>query len=423
MSEPIKYRILFCLHKHDKKMDPQLQCRVKWNSSKCMVTLNTGYRVDPDRWDVQSQRCRPNSFHGSRRIPGATINAEILRYTDAVEQLFSEFSAKNLFPSTADVKAGLQAKLSYQEEQKDENVFLHFEQFCIEQGNKNAWSDSTYMKWHVFRNHLMNWKPDLKWSDFDENGLTSFIKYLREDRNHKNSTIKKLLSFLRWFLAWADQKNLLVTTDYRTFKPKFKGQEQRRVIFLTWDELMSLWAWDATEKPLHGQVRDIFCFCCFTSLRYSDAVNLRWSDVKEDSIVITAVKTAEPLEIQLNKWSRELLWKYVDESQPDDRVFPYISNQVVNRYLHEICKDCGINTPIHTTWYRGSERHDEVHQKWELVSSHCGRRTFICNALAMGISPTIVMQWTGHSDYESMKPYIGVAQDTKAAAMALFEKK
>jgi hypothetical protein len=33
-----------------------------------------------------------------------------------------------------------------------------------------------------------------------------------------------------------------------------------------------------------------------------------------------------------------------------------------------------------------------------------------------------VMQWTGHSNYRSMQPYIGVTQETKAAAMEVFEK-
>ena len=41
----------------------------------------------------------------------------------------------------------------------------------------------------------------------------------------------------------------------------------------------------------------------------------------------------------------------------------------------------------------------------------------------MGIPPTVVMQWTGHSDYAAMQPYIGVSQDTKAAAMELFNTK
>ena len=134
------------------------------------------------------------------------------------------------------------------------------------------------------------------------------------------------------------------------------------------------------------------------------------------------MKTASSVEIQFNQWSSELIGRYVDEAFRDDRIFPPISNQVMNRCLHEICKDCGIDTPVHRTWYKGNERHDEVKPKYELITTHCGRRTFICNALAMGIPPSVVMQWTGHSDYKSMQPYIGVSQETKEAAMAVFEK-
>ena len=49
------------------------------------------------------------------------------------------------------------------------------------------------------------------------------------------------------------------------------------------------------------------------------------------------------------------------------------------------------------------------------------RRTFICFALSSGIPPQVVMKWTGHSDYKAMKPYIDIAEKTKANAMALFE--
>ena len=45
------------------------------------------------------------------------------------------------------------------------------------------------------------------------------------------------------------------------------------------------------------------------------------------------------------------------------------------------------------------------------------RRTFICFALASGIPPQVVMKWTGHSDYKSMKPYIDIATRTKSDAM------
>ena len=50
------------------------------------------------------------------------------------------------------------------------------------------------------------------------------------------------------------------------------------------------------------------------------------------------------------------------------------------------------------------------------------RRTFICFALSSGIPPQVVMKWTGHSDYQAMKPYIEIAEKTKADAMKLFEQ-
>ena len=57
----------------------------------------------------------------------------------------------------------------------------------------------------------------------------------------------------------------------------------------------------------------------------------------------------------------------------------------------------------------------------EMLGTHAGRRTFICFALSSGIPPQVVMKWTGHSDYSAMKPYIDIAEKTKANAMSLFE--
>lgn len=68
----------------------------------------------------------------------------------------------------------------------------------------------------------------------------------------------------------------------------------------------------------------------------------------------------------------------------------------------------------------GGKRVDEVLPKYALLSSHAGRRTFICNALSLGIPPQVVMKWTGHSDYKVMKPYIDIADETKISAMERF---
>jgi hypothetical protein len=59
---------------------------------------------------------------------------------------------------------------------------------------------------------------------------------------------------------------------------------------------------------------------------------------------------------------------------------------------------------------------------YELIGIHTGRRTFICNALSMGISPSHCHELYWHSDYKAMKPYIDVAVDIKAEAMKKFNQ-
>ena len=83
----------------------------------------------------------------------------------------------------------------------------------------------------------------------------------------------------------------------------------------------------------------------------------------------------------------------------------------------------GFDAPVRIVRYRNAIREDIVQPKYELLGTHAARRTFICNALMMGIAPSVVMQWTGHSDYDSMKPYIAIADRARKNAMSLFDQK
>ena len=135
---------------------------------------------------------------------------------------------------------------------------------------------------------------------------------------------------------------------------------------------------------------------------------------------MTTIKTGDSVSIKLNKNALAILEKYKDVPFPGNRALPSYTNQAMNRSLKELCQLAGIDEPIRITTYKGSTRKDEVHPKWELVGTHTGRRTFIVHALSMGISPSVVMKWTGHSDYKAMKPYIDIVDSAKDEAMAKF---
>lgn len=140
-------------------------------------------------------------------------------------------------------------------------------------------------------------------------------------------------------------------------------------------------------------------------------------------VLLTTKKDTDTVKIELNKFSKSILDKYRGMSFPHNHPLPIISEQRMNEHLKEIGEICGFNSPVRFTYFKGSERIDEVYAKYEKLSTHAGRRTFICNALMLGIAPQIVMKWTGHSDYAAMKPYIEIADKAKENAMSLFDKK
>ena len=51
------------------------------------------------------------------------------------------------------------------------------------------------------------------------------------------------------------------------------------------------------------------------------------------------------------------------------------------------------------------------------------RRTFVVHALEEGMSPQIVMSFTGHEEYDSLKPYIAITDKTRKNLMTTMFRK
>ena len=150
-------------------------------------------------------------------------------------------------------------------------------------------------------------------------------------------------------------------------------------------------------------------------------MKLRKVDVRDTYIEITTQKDSDAVKIDLNKYSKEIIKKYKKNPFAKEFVLPRVHNAVLNRYLKEIGKICEIDTPITKISFEGATRKEETKPKYEYITSHTGRKTFICLALSMGIPPTTVMAWTGHDSFEDMKPYIRITDEAKAREMAKFD--
>ena len=429
----IKRNIIFALESRKKDGVPIVEnvpIRMRVNFASQRIEFTTGYRIDVAKWDGDKQRVK-NGCTNKLKQSASEINAALLGYYTELQEIFKRFEVAEIMPSPAEVKEAFNNRHGQNEKTElasadtsnvPSNFYEAFDDFVRVCGRQNDWTHSTIEKFAAVKNHLKNFRSELSFDFFDEEGLTEYVQYLREVREMRNSTIGKQLSFLKWFLRWSFKQGMHSNNAYDTFKPKLKDT-QKKIIFLTWEELNKLREFKIppTKQALE-RVRDVFLFQCFTGLRYSDVFNLRRSDIKGDHIEVTTVKTSDSLIIELNDHSRAILEKYKDVEFENNKVIPVITNQKMNNYLKELAELAEINEPVQQTYYKGNERIDEVTPKYALLGTHAGRRTFICNALALGIPPQVVMKWTGHSDYKAMKPYIDIADDIKANAMSKFNQ-
>ncbi len=426
----LKRNIIFALESRKKNGIPIIEnvpIRMRVIFSGKRIEFTTGYRIDVAKWDSAKERVINGSTNKLDQT-ASEINADLLRYYSEMQSVFKEFEVQNISPTPEQVKDAFNARINpvIDDEIKPDALNVDFKkafnEFVKECGKQNNWTNSTYQKFSAIKNHLKSFKSELTFDYFDEKGLNNYVEFLRKNKNMRNSTIGKQLGFLKWFLRWSFTKGYNKNSAYDGFKPKLKNSP-KKVIFLTWDELTQLREYQIPEQKQYlERVRDVFLFCCFTGLRYSDVFNLRRSDIKDNHIEVTTVKTADSLIIELNNHSKSILNKYKDIAFQDQKALPVISNQRMNDYLKELAELAGIDEPVRETYYKGNERIDVISPKYSLLGTHAARRTFICNALSLGIPANVVMKWTGHSDYKAMKPYIDIADDIKANAMSKFNQ-
>ena len=414
----IKHSISFFLQKVYSRTgngEGQIRLRVRWNGN--TYQANSGYTIQPERWE--NGRCKRNAFN-SRGVSASDINRQLAALEGIVEDIFKAFEVADTVPSLDVFKAEFAKRTGKGGSVKDcgnfEKALLDF---VVSQERTHSWTPGTVVKFGTLRRHIRSMRGEMRMKDFNKKFYEEYISYLLR-RGLKNTYIMKFWKILTWFLRWADKNGLLDDKSYLDFTPRLKTVRDKEVVYLTWDELMKVYGCVFPRgKEYLARVRDVFCFQCFTSLRYSDVAKLKRSDIVDGVIKVVTKKTGDTISIELNKYSSAILEKYKDEEKP----LPVVSNQRMNVWLKEVCYVAGIDTPVTEVYYRGSERVEETRPKYECVASHTGRRTFICNALTMGIPPSLVMEWTGHSDYKAMKPYIKIADKEKARAMKLFDER
>ena len=421
----IRHGISFIVDREKGRPDGKLRMRVRWGRD-LRVAVNLGYRVTLDRWSMDSQRCKANTTHGPRKDPASEINAAIQRYEQAAETAFRALEGAGSEPSADEYRKALRAALGRADEPSGRTLRSYVEEFVTSRSAEQGWSDHSR---ETIRNTLLGIPkayPGLTIGRMaTEDWLSSWVSDMVRN-GRLNTTIRTRLATAKMFLRWAQRKGYADAERAGAYSPRIKTIPHE-VVWLEWDELMAVFRADIppdVRRHHDAMARDMFCLSSFTSLRISDLRNLKWTDIDGAGIHRVLQKTAKPITIELNRYSRAIIERWRERTGAGTHVFgEYIPhNSVLIDGIRRLAKRLGLDRPVTETYFVGAERRERTEPLYDRLTMHCGRRTFICNALEMGIPPQVVMQWTGHSDYKSMKPYIAVSDRAKASAMANFDK-
>lgn len=251
-------------------------------------------------------------------------------------------------------------------------------------------------------------KKDFKFGEVNIVFYNNFVAFLQAE-NYSQNNIGKHIKMLKTFLTEASRQHYPVDPCFKDFKV---FREEVDTIALDEAELQQIKDKDLSHTPHLDRVRDWFLLLCWTGCRFSDLEKIGKTDIKDGLITFRQQKTNNKVVIPLHPVVLEILEKYeYDMPEP-------ITNQRFNEYIKNVCELAGIDGLETLTITRGGKLTTETYKKWELVSSHTGRRSFCTNMYKRGLPTIMIMSISGHRTEKSFLSYIKVKQEEHAAMMA-----
>lgn len=302
-------------------------------------------------------------------------------------------------------------------EVKPLTLFEYIEQFIAKAPERRdkltgrLLSRNNLQQYNATHKHLKAFADSLGLNDFEflsvnADFYTAFIAYLQGLGFTANS-IGKHIRILKLMLNEAPRE-LRESAEYDSFRV---FTEEVDNIYLDEKELEAIKNTDFTETPYLDRTRDWFLLLAWTGCRFSDLEKITKNNIKDGNIVFRQQKTGTKVYVPLHPIVEEILKKH-DYNMPEA-----ISNQRFNEYVKEVAKLAGIEGIESITRTEGGVTKTTTYPKYELVSSHTGRRSFATNMYRRGLPTLMIMSITGHQTEKSFLKYVKITAKEHAEMM------
>ena len=285
--------------------------------------------------------------------------------------------------------------------ENDTDTLEYWMQLYI-QGKQNRVKHNTFKRYKVFYHQILRFEGfigrKIRLSSLSQNLITQFEQYIQQEQ-YQSSTAHRTLVFIRTILFFAKKREMTFRMHHIEWELEKESIEQK--VILNHKELQRIE--EQILPPDLERVKDWLLISCYTGQRVSDFMKFTQKNIqqKEEEKYLDFVqqKTMKRVLLPIHPVVEKIIEKY-------QGTFPKpLTELSYNKQLKQLGKTIGLTQCINSRkriQYRAKEGE---YQKWELLSSHIGRRSFATNFYGK-IPTALLISATGHSTEKMFLRYI-----------------
>jgi integrase len=392
--------------------------------------LHTGIKIPPVYWN-KSQCCVTNKLpieFGNHE----ELNKELKRQFRVAEDLVtyaieSKMPDKGAFVkssfSPSMVTTGVEKRIKEINEIESDlkitkrDIYYQFDDYIKSKLRKVSRATLTVYK--NVKSHLLAFEKfrsqKITFQCLDFSFYEDFVDYLTFEHVHmrrqttltglKLNSIGKTIKHLRGFIKDRVKRKIIAPIDLTDFKIP---EEESDAIYLTHDEIATIYQTDLSGYPHLIEHRDLFVLACLTGLRFSDFSTLKPEDVRRDMLYKKQEKSDHWVIIPLREEA-----KLIFTRQFRDRI-PELTNPEFNRHIKTIGKLAGISRLVKFSYKKGNQNVVVARPKYDWITSHTARRSFCTNEFLAGTPVELIMKISGHKRTKDFYKYIRITPEEAA---------
>ena len=370
-----EYSIISCLRtdkpmKKNGKYPIYLRVRVRDKETK----IPTNLEISKEQWD--DKRKEPKL---------AAYRTMLNKQKDDLDMQLSNAMADGQFITIDMVKDFYAGKKKVKAE--NQSFFKYFNEF-IERKRKEVKADAI-AKYQTTCKFLKEFCGDLRICDMNLKLIEGFDDFLIEEKNNAPGGRFTKHKNLRSVIIDIDKHDIPIKNPYKNFTIP---QPSKKEIYLDKDQLKEFR--ELRSKFSHNskeyKVLQMYLFSCYCGLRYSDVIDLKWSDVnfEKEVIVKEMIKTQHDVTTPLFRRARAVLLELSDGKKligSDKKVFHGYSSTTVNKTLKTLIGLTSI------------DKH---------ITYHSSRHTFATLLATDGTDIHTISKYLGHKSLDVTQRYL-----------------